>query len=512
MSVEWSEGYVTDVNYTFGYYGELNPSRSVLPLIANGYQPPTFRAGCELGFGQGLSLALHAALQPNIDWCGTDFNPAHASFAQSLVDTAEGKARLYDEAFAEFCERRDLPDFDFIGLHGVWTWISNENRKVLVDFIRRKLKPGGVLYISYNTNPGWAASAPLRHLLKRHADIMGVPGEGAAARIDGAIDFVERLLDAKPGYLQANPSVAERFKRLKTQDRSYIAHEYMNRDWQPMSFGEVEEWLSDAKLSFVCSAHTLDHTTGINLTPDQSALIQTVSDASLRETVRDYCTNQQFRRDYWIKGPRKLSASAQVEAFRALRVVLVTPRADWPTTAPGVLGPADLNPTVYGPILEFLADHEPHAIAEVVDGLAEGLNLAQVSQALSILQGLGVVQPAAEPEVCKQSAAASRALNKTLAARALSETAASHLTSPITGAAINATRVQQLFWLAHKAGEEGSEALAKSAWLALRSINQVLVKDGIALQTEDENLDQLRDQARAWTENLLPVWTKLAVV
>jgi len=44
-----------------------------------------------------------------------------------------------------------LPDFDYIGLHGIWSWISDENRQVIVDFIRKKLKVGGVLYISYNT-------------------------------------------------------------------------------------------------------------------------------------------------------------------------------------------------------------------------------------------------------------------------------------------------------------------------------------------------------------------------
>jgi SAM-dependent methyltransferase len=66
---------------------------------------------------------------------------------------------LFDESFAEFASR-DLPEFDYIGLHGIWSWISDENRAVIVDFIRRKLKVGGVLYISYNTLPGWAPLPP----------------------------------------------------------------------------------------------------------------------------------------------------------------------------------------------------------------------------------------------------------------------------------------------------------------------------------------------------------------
>jgi len=65
---------------------------------------------------------------------------------------------LSDQSFAEFCGRTDLPDFDYIALHGLWSWINDDNRAVIVDFIRRKVKVGGVVYISHNTLPGWATT------------------------------------------------------------------------------------------------------------------------------------------------------------------------------------------------------------------------------------------------------------------------------------------------------------------------------------------------------------------
>ena len=61
-----------------------------------------------------------------------------------------------------------------------------ENRAVIVDFIRRKLKVGAVLYISYNTQPGWAAMVPMRDLLTEHCDVMGAAGQGIVGRIDAA--------------------------------------------------------------------------------------------------------------------------------------------------------------------------------------------------------------------------------------------------------------------------------------------------------------------------------------
>ena len=146
----WTAGYVADVGYTYGYYTELNPLRISLAFLNAGLVPPQMGAACELGFGQGVSTNLHAAASVT-QWHGTDFNPSQASFAQELGQASGADVALCDEAFDAFCSRDDLPAFDYIGLHGIWSWISDANRAVIVDFIRRKLKVGGVLYISYNT-------------------------------------------------------------------------------------------------------------------------------------------------------------------------------------------------------------------------------------------------------------------------------------------------------------------------------------------------------------------------
>ena len=82
----------------------------------------------------------------------------------------------------------------------IWSWISDANRAVIVDFVRRKLRVGGVLYISYNTQPGWAAMVPMRDLLTEHAQVLGAPGHGIASRIDASLAFAERLMDSNCHY------------------------------------------------------------------------------------------------------------------------------------------------------------------------------------------------------------------------------------------------------------------------------------------------------------------------
>ena len=311
---DWTSGYVADIGYTYGYYLELNPQRVKLAFLNAGLVAPEFGNACELGFGQGLSANMHAAASV-CSWHGTDFNPAQAGFAQELASASGANAHLFDEAFAEFAQR-DMPEFDYIGLHGIWSWISDENRSVIVDFIRRKLKVGGALYISYNTQPGWAAFAPMRHLMTEHASVMGSTGKGVVSKIDGALEFAQKLLDTNPMFARANPSVIDRLKKVASQDRHYLAHEYFNKDWHPMHFATMSQWLSPAKIDFACPAHYLDNIDAVNLSAQQQALLKEIPDATFKESVRDFIVNQQFRRDYWIKGARKLSAIERAELIK----------------------------------------------------------------------------------------------------------------------------------------------------------------------------------------------------
>ena len=75
--------------------------------------------------------------------------------------------------------------------------------------------------------------------------------------------------------------------------------------------------------------------------------------------------NQQFRRDYWVKGPRKLSALEQAEALRAQKFILATHRPDISLKVSGSLGEATMSEAIYKPILDFLADHKPKTLGQI---------------------------------------------------------------------------------------------------------------------------------------------------
>jgi SAM-dependent methyltransferase len=509
---DWTEGYVADIGYTYGYYHELNPLRAQWAFLNSGLVPPKVPGNgftaCELGFGQGVSTVFHAA-GSQAQWWGTDFNPSQAAYAMQLADMSGSGAKLYDEAFADFCARADLPDFDYIGLHGIWSWISDENRAVIVDFVRRKLKVGGVLYVSYNTQPGWSAAMPLRHLLTSHASVMGTEGQGILGRIGDSLAFAEKLMAANPAYVRANPNVVDRLNRIKGMDKSYLAHEYFNKDWAPMHFADMADWLAPAKVSYACSAHFLDHINGMNFSPEQQQILDATPAGVLRETVRDYCVNQQFRRDYWVKGPRQISPVEQGEAMRRERVVLVQPAPMVSLKVTGPSGEVTLKQDVYEALIKVMADHVPRTIEYIATQMAKHNLAPQTREAVTVLLGTGALQLCQDEKLAAKAKPQTDRLNEFLMKQARGG-GLNYLVSPLVGGVV-VSRAEQLFLAARSAGAKTPQEWAAYAWQQFNAVGQRLVKDGVTLETVEDNMQELTNQAMHLMTVRLPILRALMI-
>lgn len=508
---DWTGGYVAEIGYTHGYYAELNPLRIKLAFLNSGIVYPEAGAACELGFGQGVSANVHAAASVT-RWYGTDFNPSQAGFAQELAAASGADVQLYDQAFDEFCTRTDLPDFDFIALHGIWSWISDANRQVIVDFIRRKLKVGGVLYISYNTQPGWAAMVPLRNLLAEHAQLMAAPGEGIVPRIDASLEFAEKVLKSGALYGRINQHVVGRLGQLKEQNRQYLAHEYFNQDWMPMSFSDMRGWLEEAKLSYACSAHYLDHIDMLNLTAEQQQVLNDVPDRMFRETVRDFMINSQFRRDYWVRGARQLNMVQRVEGLRKLRFAMVTPRELVTLKVKGIIGEADMSAAIYEPILDRFDGYRVLSFKELEEGVKPaGIGLDALVQALMILVSKNVLQPAQEERAIESAVPASRRLNRMLCEQARYSDAVTAMASPVTGGAINMSRIDKLLLLSLATGSRDQEASARFVIGNLALGGSRLVKEGKVLDSPQAEFDESLRLTAGFNEKLLPMLKSLRI-
>lgn len=266
-----------------------------------------------------------------------------------------------------------------------------------------------------------------------------------------------------------------------------------------------------SQVAFAASANTLDAVNDINMTPGQVELIRSVQDLSFRESIRDFCVNQQFRRDYWVRGVRNLVGHEQIAVMRDERVVLVQGKENLPTKVRGALGEAGLLDVIYQPIFEILLDYKPHSIQEIEAYVAvKGVNFGLLNSALGMLLGLGAIQPAASGQDFSRAKTRTQALNKAIARRSLSLGDIGFMASPVTGGGVPASRFQQLFWLSKQSGGKTPDDWAAYAWEVLKAQGQAIIKEGAMLQGDD-NLAELKSQAAVWGTQAAPIWGALGI-
>jgi SAM-dependent methyltransferase len=516
---DWTAGYVTDMTYIHGYYKELNPALLRYSLLTRGLLPPDGDGPfsyCELGCGQGYSTAIHAAAHGDGQFFATDFNPNHVLTARYLAAGTPGNCQIAAQSFADFRHQDNLPPFDFIALHGVYSWISAENRREIRDFIAAKLKIGGVLYISYNALPGWATLMPLREILFHHAH----QGKGPTApRLDRALAFLHEMQEKKAAYFQEGPRIQRHLQQMLGADRRYLAHEYLNQDLHPMYFSEVAGELAAARLTYAASANLLDHLDAVNLGTVAAQHLQTIEDPYFRETIRDFYVNRQFRTDIYVQGALRLSAREQQGRLLRQRFALVVPETACQMNHTFPVGSMSLQAEIYGPIIAALARGtrsvaELQAVvqAEVQAGPPQGAGQAQITignlvEALMVLVGIGYCQPALPEAGEAERRTATARFNAQILDPARSAEDFNFLASPVTGGGVGVSRPQQLFLEARRLGQPP----VAFTWEAIQSQGQSLIKDGRLLATVEENLAELGSQWAEFEGQALPLLARLGI-
>lgn len=517
--MDWSEGYRTEISYTYGYYSEINPVAMRFLLLAADIVPPEVSTACELGFGQGISLNIHAASEP-VAWVGTDFNPAQASFARELARTSG--ARCLADSFHDLCCRDDLPEFDYIALHGIWSWISRENQEAIIRLIDKKLRVGGVVYISCNTNPGWAAFKPARDLMRLYADTL--PAQGETQKAADAFAFLEKLMGLNTAYAQANPQVAKRVEQFKSKDSAYLVHEFFNSDWQLSSFADLAKDMARARVSFACSAQPLFVNQNLGLTQEQVAFVSAIHDPVVRESVVDFIRNTQFRKDYWIKGRRPLGNMARADALRQEQLILLVNPDMLSGEIKTGLGNITLSAATRQIFAATLANGHPHSLAELEKAAAElaqrpdapegaaNENIWTITQASLVLLAAGYVAVVQRKGDSQKSRTASDKLNSVFENMAVQGGSVNFLASPVTGGGIQAGRFEMLFLLALRRGQ-GKTPLAMAGFArdCLDAAGQRILEDGSPIENQEEMLAHLQKEAEAFTANRLPVLKNLLV-
>ena len=514
--MDWTAGYTSDIEYTAGFYREQSPAYLNFVCLLNGYEsiaidrPYTY---FELGCGRGLTSIILAASNPTGEFYAADFNPAHIAGAREMSSAANiGNLHLFENSFEDLAAGRvqDLPQFDFITLHGIYTWVKPQSRQHIVQFIARYLKPGGVVYVSYNAMPGWSTALPLQRLLVEHAEL--APGR-SDAQMKSAAAFVQQLEAAQAGYFKANTGLRTRLDMLASGNVNYLVHEYLHKDWQPLYFTDVAKDLAQAKLDFVGSAELAFAYPTLFFTPDKLGLINGCADAVFRETLKDYFLNSSFRKDVFVRGARSMPTLRQKESLQALNIVPLVPRSA--INLKMKIGNTEINarPEIFQPIVDAIAQGSK-SIAELsclpaLEGLPPGTTCQVV--ALLAASGQAAIYPAQQSGVPVETA---QRLNRLIASQARYVDDFQALASPLFGSGMSVGYPDLLMYsmLVENSGLRDAMQLARLVWGIMQANGRCMVRDAKPIKDTSENLAELHRLAKVTLEHRLPLWDALKML
>ena len=324
MDSDWTQGYVTDVLYTEHFFRELAPAWLNYVAALNGCQPRALDPGftyMELGCGLGLTVALLAGAHPQGRFYGVDFNPAHVDWGRRFAAQAGiGNVEYLERSFLDMTAQ-EVPECDFIVLHGVYTWVGPEVRAGIQRIIRERLKPGGLVYNSYNCMPGWAADSPLQKVVYEMA--RHIPGD-ASQRTHAALKAVEALVGAKFAYFAATPTAGKMAAKMAERNANYLAHEFLNEYWTLFYSSDVADEMANAKLNFVGSATLAENHIELLGSDELQEKVKSQPTQRLRQLFQDLAQNQRFRRDVFVRGHAQLNRAGvarnmESQVFGALR-------------------------------------------------------------------------------------------------------------------------------------------------------------------------------------------------
>ena len=172
---DWGGGYVTDIPYLPGYYRHQSPLHLNLACLLGGVagitiEPTTRLRYIELGCGHGLGALMLAGCNPAWQVIGIDFNPGPHRRRPSRSPTGRhrqcpvyrGRSRGdgRDAGWGATCRKPMSSRCTGCGA-GSATRCATASSACSAD----KLRPGGIVYLSYNALPAWQGALGMQRLL-----------------------------------------------------------------------------------------------------------------------------------------------------------------------------------------------------------------------------------------------------------------------------------------------------------------------------------------------------------
>ena len=179
--------------------------------------------------------------------------------------------------------------FDYIIAHGVFSWVSDDVRDALLELSACHLRPGGLLYLNYNTRPGWNIRGMVREFLL--AQTAGTANLRIRAQM--AQDVSARVVSGSTeGAHPFSQLMANEFRFVCENDVSYVAHEFLATDNHPYWRSEFLTLVRRHGFEYVADADFSDSSGRIPEDLEPRLGKEQITGRSIEDTVDLLCYRQ----------------------------------------------------------------------------------------------------------------------------------------------------------------------------------------------------------------------------
>ncbi len=231
-------------------------------LFSMPYTDPAHCRVLELGCAGGENLIPMAYSLPGSKFVGIDISSQQADRGIARINRLGLRnitlhAAGLDDVGTEFGQ------FDYIILDGAYSWLSDPLRERSIAICAERLAPYGIVFVSYDTYPGWHMRSIFRDMARYHTRDIDDPEE----RIEQArelVEFIGTMIpfdpDQRTEYDAYGMTMVTELERIQNIPDTVLSSGLLEGMHQPVYFNEFMthaaryglQYLGDARFSTMC--------------------------------------------------------------------------------------------------------------------------------------------------------------------------------------------------------------------------------------------------------------------
>ena len=275
----------------------------------------------EIGCGEGANLIPMAWALPQAEFTGFDLagGPIQRGL-ERIRALGLRNLRLFQADLLETGPEQNrgaLGQYDYVIVHGLYSWVPEPVRDALLALCSRHLAAGGVAFVSYNAYPGSHIRNVFRDLLTRGAGT----GPHAEDQIAHRLDLFASLLGARAENDPWRRLFEEQLAKMRRRASNTTCHDELAPAYNPVWFSAFIDHARRHGLEFLCDAE-LPFPTDPTFRGDLMTQVRTLAgqDPIRQEDILDFSRMRMYRETLLVREGQSIRREPDSQAVNAMRV------------------------------------------------------------------------------------------------------------------------------------------------------------------------------------------------